>query len=439
MPSANEIRQQLQDKALNALVQNHYVQVNWATGTGKSRVAIKAFRILRQSGRTRALLLVAETLHKENWRREFVDALGEQEGNKLFNSITVECYASLDKYEGTAWDIIVADEAHHLRSEQRCDLIGSMSADYFLGLSATLSCNGDADELMRILEMTYGRFTSLDFNIQDAIDNGVLAEPHIYVHVLPLADLQKPVEIVEEWGLEAKRVDLRTSYAECDTYFDRTLYPNARLVIVCTPQEAYDYYTERMAQWKSKTAAARRSAGIKDESEDTPRIRFMWNKYRHYCSERKMLLGRVKTTFSKRLLASLAGKKYICFCSDVAQGNELGGDHVIYSDREDGVKNADVIAAFNDDRISSLFAVNMIQEGQNLAGIQAGVIIQLGGKERQFIQKFGRAMRSRTPEQHIIVLNGTRDIDYFKTAIAGINRKYITYETYGSLRQGPSS
>lgn len=434
MQDRNIIREQLQTKALMTLVENHYVQVNWATGTGKSRIAVNAFETLSACGRKRMLLLVGETLHKENWRREFVDALGEQKGNDLFSRVTVECYASLEKYQGTKWDIIVADEAHHLRSEMRCDYIGSMSADYFLGLSATLSCNGDADELVRVLEMTYGHFTTLDFNIQDAIDNGVLAEPKIYVHVLPLVDLKKPVEVVEEWGPSARRQEYHVSYAQRKEYFNKEMYPAARLVIICTPKEAYDYYTDCMDEWKKKTFNARKAANIKDESQDTDRIRFMWNKYLHYSTLRKGLLGKVKTTFSKRLLASLADKKYVCFCSDVAQGNELGGDHVIYSDREDGVKNADVISAFNDGRISSLFAVNMIQEGQNLAGIQAGVVVQLGGKERQFIQKFGRAMRAKCPEQHIIVLNGTRDIDYYRTAVSGINKKYITYETYGSLR-----
>lgn len=434
MQDKNEIRQQLQTKALMALVEHHYVQVNWATGTGKSRVAIRAFETMKSCGRSRMLLLVAETLHKENWRREFVDALGEERGNALFSDVVVECYASLEKYQNTCWDIIVADEAHHLRSEMRCDYIGSMSSDYFLGLSATLSCGGDADELVRVLEMTYGRFVTLDFNIQDAIDSGVLAEPRIYVHVLPLKDLKKPVEVVEEWGVMAKRKEYRTTYAERKTFLDKTAYPAARLVIVCTPKEAYDYYTECMEQWRRKTFNARKAAGIRDESQDTDQIKFMRNKYLHYSTLRKGLLGKVKTTFSKKLLASLAGKKYICFCSDVAQGNELGGDHVIYSDRNDGIKNADVINDFNDGRISSLFAVNMIQEGQNLNGIQAGVVVQLGGKERQFIQKFGRAMRASCPEQHIVVLNGTRDIDYYKSAVSGIDKRFIIYETYGSLR-----
>jgi ERCC4-related helicase len=86
----------------------------------------------------------------------------------------------------------------------------------------------------------------------------------------------------------------------------------------------------------------------------------------------------------------------------------------------------------------------MIKEGQNLAGIEAGLIVQLGGKEREFVQEFGRALRSRTPEQHLIVFNDTRDVYYYKNAVGqdqipgidailqkrAIDKKYIRIVRY---------
>lgn len=67
----------------------------------------------------------------------------------------------------------------------------------------------------------------------------------------------------------------------------------------------------------------------------------------------------------------------------------------------------------------------MLQEGMNLTDIQVGIIIQLDGEERAFIQKFGRALRAESPEQYIIYYKGTRDEEYLKNAIENIDAKYI--------------
>lgn len=77
-------------------------------------------------------------------------------------------------------------------------------------------------------------------------------------------------------------------------------------------------------------------------------------------SKRKAFLGRCKTRFAKWLLGQIGDRKLICFCSDVKQGEELGGDKVVNAKRRD---NAAVIQAFNDGQTRSLFAVGMLQEG----------------------------------------------------------------------------
>jgi superfamily II DNA or RNA helicase len=67
----------------------------------------------------------------------------------------------------------------------------------------------------------------------------------------------------------------------------------------------------------------------------------------------------------------------------------------------------------------------MLQEGVNLTGIEAGVIIQLDGEERAFIQKFGRTLRADSPEQYIIYFKGTRDEEYLNNALESIDKNYI--------------
>lgn len=430
--TANEKRNELQQEAINTLLLRKRVIVNWGTGVGKSRVGIGCADRLYTYGHDKILLLVGETAHKLNWRNEFMESLGEARGNEVFSHITVECYNSLEKYEWTKWDLIIADEAHHLRSEKRTDSISTINTEYFLCLTATMSCKGDADDLLCMLEMANGKFVNLNFGIQDAIDNEILKEPKIYVHFLSLEDFKIRQEIVEEWGTTATRLPLTCVYEDCFKYYNRDKFPAARLTIMATPKQAYEYYTEKMKRAKSRWRTVRIDEGIPDGAPDSKRSAWEWNKYVQYGTLRKIVLGKSKTTFSKWLLGKIRDKKYVCFCSDVEQAEILGGDNIIHS----GLKNnMDTIEAYNRGDIRSLFAVNMIQEGQNLAGIQVGVVIQLGGKERQFVQKFGRALRSQTPEQHIVVIINSRDEKYYENAVEGLNPKYIIKRYYGKAKE----
>ena len=141
-------------------------------------------------------------------------------------------------------------------------------------------------------------------------------------------------------------------------------------------------------------------------------------------NQRKTLLGECKTDYTKRLLKHLGNKKCICFSTNVEQGESFGGEQIV-SSKQTSKKNEGIIRNFNDATSGKLFAVGMLREGTNLNGIQCGVIVQLGNKEREFIQKFGRTLRADSPVQHLIVMDGTKDVDYFFSSINDIDANYI--------------
>lgn len=423
----NALRSQMQTEAVDAVTEDRYVIVEWGTGVGKSRVAVGAIRRLWIEGRRSILLLVAETAHKDNWRNEFTGALGEEEGGAIFDGLTVECYASLFKYENTGWDLIVADEAHHLRSDNRTCSLATMQARRVLCLSATLSENGDGDILLQTLQSTFGYFRRIRYSLNDAITSGILSEPKIYVHLLPRERISTPMEVKVDWGYPRMRRAMTCTAEDFGKVWrDPHRCQAASLTVTGTFTQLYDvlctviedYRTEYDALYETMT----QTSSIAERMRLAKRREWLMTLRKQYGMRRKTLIGRAKTVFATWLLSRLGDRKYVCFCSDVDQGERLGGDNIISARRND---NARVIAAFNDGTIRSLFAVGMIQEGQNLAGIEAGVILQLGGKERVFIQKFGRAMRSKTPEQHIVVINGTRDVTYYKQSVQGVDEKYI--------------
>ena len=101
----------------------------------------------------------------------------------------------------------------------------------------------------------------------------------------------------------------------------------------------------------------------------------------------------------------------------------MGGANAIHSEKKSS--NQAIIDSFNEGSINSLFAVGMLQEGQNLKGIQAGVIVQLDGKERAFIQKFGRSMRAEDPIQYIFYYRYTQDEKWMKNVLEGIDQNFI--------------
>lgn len=122
-------------------------------------------------------------------------------------------------------------------------------------------------------------------------------------------------------------------------------------------------------------------------------------------------------------LLRLKQKKFICFCNNIEQAEILGGPMSIHSKK---TNNSEIIEKFNNDAIRELYAVDMLKEGQNLKGIEAGIIIQLDAEMRNFIQKLGRVMRSESPVFFVIFYKGTRDAELMSEAIADFDRKYIT-------------
>lgn len=390
----------IQSKAIEALTNDKRVVLQWATGVGKGYTAVKAIQQLKPA---KVLIVVAETAHKKNWIDEFAKAGGVDE---WATSITIECYASLKNYRDTSWDLIVFDEVHHLGSDIRIDIMGTLKAERVLALSATIS----DQELLYCLELTFGKFVYSKITIQEAVDNHLLPEPKIYLIPMQLDYMSKDQIIEESWGTNSKRITVECTMQESWKYrkAKKTLYPNMHLIISCSALEKYNYLTDQMDYWMKRYYATRNEA-IKAKALQ-------------YGSQRKTLMGETKTSKVFQLLATLRDKRYICFCASIAQAELLGGDNAIHSKK---FSNAEVINAFNRGKINNLFAVGMLQEGQNLNNIQAGIIIQLDGKERPFIQKFGRTMRAEDPVQYIFYYKNTQDEKWKNMVLEGIDRTYI--------------
>lgn len=377
------------------------VALLWATGVGKSAAAIKmanAYLKGIKSRKAQVLLVVAEVPHKDNWQKEF-----DKWGN-INASLTIECYASLHKYRDTKWDLVIYDEAHHLGSDLRKDIFYSIKSAKNIFLSATMS-----DELLSFIEYKVGKLGVSRISLQDAIDKNILPEPHIHLIPLSLDNTKKDQLVVEEWGDVKKRVPIYCELKDKWTYLrNKKQYPNVKLCMQCTALQKYNYYTEQFEYWKKQYMNFRQ--------ERTK------NKWMQVGIQRKRFLGEIKTGAVLKLINYLGNKRFICFCASVAQAEFLGKENAIHSKRK---KSEDIIKSFNDKKINSLYAVGMLQEGQNLADIQAGIIVQLDGTERPFIQKFGRSLRAEDPHQYIFYYKNTRDEEYLDNIFYEVDEELI--------------
>ena len=405
-------RDEIQAKALEEIKEYKRLILSWSTGVGKSLVGIKLFDYLLKSDKdARFLIVVAETAHKKNWYEEFVKHLGAAAATSLWKHVDIECYASLKKVCTNEYKAIIFDEAHHLNSEIRMDYLSAMRAEYVICMSATMA-GRKFFALRSTLDITFGNFLISKIKLQDAIDNNIIPIPEIRVIPLTLKRAPNTAVYIKEWGMQNRRVSIHCQYSDRFKYLgDRKKYHDVTLSIHCSEYEKYIEMCNDIEYWKKRALTNPGNIALK-------------NKWLQIGSQRKRFLGDLKLEKAHNLIEMIkaADKRFICYCSSVLQAEALGGKNCIHSKK---AYNQNVIDSFNSGKISSLFAVNMGQEGLNLKDIEVGVIIQLDGEERGWIQKSGRIYRAEHPVIYVLYVKDTRDEEYFKNAIEGINPDYI--------------
>ena len=340
-------REELQDTGLFLLERTKRLMCQWATGTGKSNVAVK---FMKKHPDVKCLIVVPEQDNIQNWLNEFAKF------KVPADNVTVTCYASFKKYENTSWGLLVFDEAPHADTEKRKAIAATVKAEYVLALGAKID-----EEEEQALKDNYGEFYKTTVLLEDAVRWGILPKPTVVICHMQLNDT------------------------------DRAYQYNGHKF---TAKELYDYHAKTVEacvnQYNEKPNAVTRQrmfqAGIK----------------------RKRMLGSMKEKAIREICARLNEKnrRFLCFCSSVKQAEAIGGKNAFTSKTPKSMKLLD---KFNNHEINSLYVVGKLIEGQNLTDIECGVIGQLGGTERIAIQSIGRIMRSDSPLIYIPVFDDTKD------------------------------
>ena len=397
-------RDEIQSQALQLSVIHNRVLLSWATGVGKSYAFIK---IQEHLNIEKTWIVVAEVAHIKNWEDEYK----KHKKETLLSKTKIFCYASLKNNLDEQVDLLCLDEGHHATSELRLDHLSSIRATKIIALTATI----DKSKKL-LLEGIYGRFEVSSVSLAKAIEWGIIPEPKIFIIPLELNNTVHNCIIEESWGLAAKRITIKCNFEDRWEYIKekKGKYPNIKLIINCTQRQKNDYLDAQSKYWKNAFMRGR---------EDYQKAKWLLTG-----SERKRFLANCKTDKVVPFIKKLKKKRFICFCGSIEQANTLGKDNAIHSKMTEG-SPAESIEAFSKHKIKTLYVVGMLQEGQNLPDIEAGIIIQLDGQERPFTQKSGRALRAKEPILFVFYYKNTRDEEYLAKILEGINPEYIQVVT----------
>lgn len=386
MTKKDESRQLIKAKSEHLFNNSRNAIFEWATGCGKSFASIN---LQSRMNSQKTFICVAETAHIQNWKDEYIKHGYEN----LLKSTEIFCYASLKKYANKSCDLLILDEVHHLFTDARLSVVDTMTNNRVIGLSATLSV-----EQWGIFVSIFGETATYTITMEEAIEMEILPKPKVFLVPMRLNSTDKSETIEYHRGRNIK--EIHCDYLQRNNYiYNRKTYPTLNLIIHCTQQEKYNYLD-------AEYEAAKRSRR---------------NGWLRYGGMRKRFLSDCKTNKIKEICQAIEDKRFICFCGSIEQASFIGGDNCIHSKK----KAKEVISKFNNYEINSLFAVGMLQEGQNLPGIEAAIIGQLDGTDRPFIQKSGRGIRAEFPEIYVLYFENTKDMDYLKNVTDNIPEEYL--------------
>jgi len=399
-------RQEIDLLAYTLLMDHKNILFEWATGCGKTKQAIKGISLLDNDKHNDVLIVVAERAHIKNWIDEFHKWGYSYLLTDVNFDIKIICYDSLHLHKNEKFDLVIFDEAHHIFTEIRTSILKQIYSDRYILLSATMD-----DNIINEISDIIGYVMVSKISLQAAIDWGLVPAPKIVLYPLKLDNAIMNQTIVEERGKEEKRITVTCKIQDKWKYLrDKKKYPNIKLIMQATELQAYNELYNKIEFYR-KLYLSNKSEAIK-------------SKWLYYGLQRKNFLGQLKDKAAKSIIQDFGKSRFICFCTNIEQAERLGGSHSIHSQKKESF---DIIDEFNDKKINSLFVVGMLKEGQNLNDIEKGLIIQLDGKLRSFIQKSGRVLRAEHPEIFIIYFQGTQDEVYLNNALEGLNPDYITY------------
>ena len=389
-------REETTNACLQAIDKSKCLLAILSTGVGKTKIAIDCInkicnKIFSDEQReASALIVVDKKVHFTTWKDEFI-----KWGGVKTNNIKFCCYASLHKYTGNQYDIVILDECHHVKSEIRLEALKTINIKYnLIGLSATVP-----RELKTWFKRHYKTFI-VSCTTQDAIESNILPDPTIYLMPLVL-NATDPSDLYE--------INKRTKgEAIYDNYQNIWIYKRNKkhAFIRCTKRQYLSELDSLIDFYKRKTA------------NGNPFMKTLWLKA---CSDRLNFLAHAKNQQVKEILRKLKNYRTITFCTSIAQ-SEVLGKNCIHSKNKSAQT---ILTSFNTNKIKHITACHMLNEGVNLVNCKYGIFANINASETIQIQRVGRSLRHKSPILIIPFFRNTREEEIVRKWMENYNKSLI--------------
>ena len=389
-------REQITKDCLAAIDSSKCLLTLLSTGVGKTKITIDCINKIcdkvysEEKDSTKVLIVVDKKVQINNWKAEF-----NKWGGIKTDNVTFCCYASLHKFSGTYWDIVVLDECHHVGSETRLEALLSLHIEQnLLGLSATVSRD------LRKWFKHHFQTKIVSCTTQDAIESDILPDPVIYLMPLVLDS----VHPTEEFELNTKDESIPVHAL----YKDIWIYKRNRkhALIKCTKRQYLNELDGLVEFFKRKAMGG--NIVLKN----------MWLRA---CSDRLTYLANAKNNEIKAVLSKLKNYRTITFCASIAQSEEVG-KNCIHSKNK---LAQEVLNTFNNSKIKHITACHMINEGINLTNCKYGIFANINASETIQIQRVGRALRHKNPILVIPFFRDTREEEIVRKWMSNYNKELI--------------
>ena len=394
-------REQIYQECVNQISKTNCLLLEAATGTGKSKISIDLVNYLissqwyKDKETINVLILVAKRVHKQTWKEE-IEKWGGINHPKAHINICMECYESLKNHCKERWDIILADEVHHIGSEIRLGFLKTMSFGYFLGLSATIP-----RKLKQFFKYNYhSEVVSCD--IIEAIEDDILPEPEILLFPLILDNRAE----TETWEFHPKASGpvIHASYKDIRKY---KWNKDAHVIISMTQKQKLLEFDHLIEFFKSKYVQTHNHV--------------LERSWLFQAGKRLEFLAEIKLPIIRDILNKLKKERTITFCKTIQQA-EQAGRWCIHSKNSD----ADLYYKdFNAKKINHITAVNILNENANLVDCRYAIFCNLSSSDIVIPQRLGRAMRHKHPVIIVPYYQGTREQEIVEKMFSEYNKDFI--------------
>lgn len=389
-------REEIYNQCVQKIDKTNTLLLEAATGTGKTKISIDLVNHLIESSQfpepVSILILVAKRVHKQTWK----DEIEKWGGFRNQTSVTLECYESMHKHLDEHFNIILADEVHHIGSEKRLELFSYIRYDKFVGLSATIP-----RKLKSWFRYTrHAEIVSCD--LIEAIESDILPEPQILLFPLLIDSRLIPTET---WEINARQKGcvMHGDIKDIWTYKRKKVHA----ILSCTQQEKLREFN-KLIEYEKQQYMRTNNQSFKQA-------------WLYHAGKRLEWLTDIKLPVIKDILRHLKNKRTITFCKTIEQAEKVG-KFCIHSKNSDAQKLYD---DFNQKKINHITAVNILNENANLVDCKYAVFSNLSSSDIVIPQRIGRSLRHKSPVIIIPYYKETREQEIVEKMFADYDKRFI--------------